>query len=104
MNCNASPQALVALRQSDGELVWRSQDERMTHATPVPTTILGERQVVFLTQFGFVSVRPLTGEALWRHRFPYNTSTGASPAVDGGGGVCRRGLRARVGRGAGGAD
>lgn len=83
LNCNASPQALVALRQSDGELVWRSQDERMTHATPVPTTILGERQVVFLTQFGFVSVRPLTGEALWRHRFPYNTSTGASPAVDG---------------------
>jgi hypothetical protein len=55
----------------------------MTHATPVPATILGERQVIFLTQFGAVSVRPLTGEELWRHRFPYNTSTGASPAVDG---------------------
>ncbi|MBE7500625.1 MAG: PQQ-binding-like beta-propeller repeat protein [Verrucomicrobiales bacterium] len=83
LNCNASPRALVALRQSDGEVVWRSGDERMTHATPVPATILGERQVVFLTQFGAVSVRPLTGEVLWRHRFPYNTSTGASPVVDG---------------------
>ena len=83
VNCNASPQALVGLRQSDGGVVWRLHNERMTHATPVPATIQGERQVIFMAQSGPVGVQPSTGRQLWRHPFPYSTSTGASPTVDG---------------------
>lgn len=82
VNCNASPNRLLALRLSNGSVAWRKLDYAMTHATPVPATIHGVRQVIFMTQFGLVSVNPLTGDELWRSAFPYSTSTAASPAVD----------------------
>ncbi len=83
VNCNASPNRLLALRLSDGSVAWRKLDYAMTHATPVPATIHGVRQVIFMTQFGLVAVNPRTGDEFWRSAFPYNTSTAASPAVDG---------------------
>src|SRR5205814_493283 len=76
-------QALLALDKKDGHVVWKGQDDRMTHATPIATTILGVRQVVFFTQKGLVSVVPTSGDVLWRYDFPYRTSTAASPVVCG---------------------
>ena len=38
--------------------------------TPVAATIHGTRQVIFFTQTGLVSVKPETGDILWRHPFP----------------------------------
>src|SRR5713101_8254280 len=67
----------------DGRIVWKGQDDQMTHATPVLATILGTRQIIFLTQSGLVSVAPTTGQVLWRFRFPYSTSTAASPVAAG---------------------
>jgi outer membrane protein assembly factor BamB len=55
----------------------------MTHATPTVATIQGHRQVIFLTQLGLVAVIPGTGEVLWRYKFPYSTSTAASPVAGG---------------------
>ena len=55
------------------------QSDPMTHATPVVGTILGERQAIFFTQKGLVSVVPKTGKVLWRYAFPYSVSTAASP-------------------------
>jgi outer membrane protein assembly factor BamB len=64
-------------------VAWKAHDEKMTHATPVAATILGQRQVIFFTQSGLVSVRPGDGSPLWRHPFRYSTSTAASPVVSG---------------------
>ena len=55
----------------------------MTQSTPVAATILGVRQVIFITQTGLVAVAPKTGSVLWRQSFPYKTSTGISPVVSG---------------------
>ena len=72
----------------------------MTHATPVVTTILGVRQVVFFVKSGLVSVAEKDGARLWSFPFRFSTSTAASPVVAGdivycsaaygiGGGACR---------------
>ena len=81
LNANGSPQTCLALSAEDGSLLWKATSYATTHATPVLATILGVRQVVFLTQYGLVALSPDQGRELWRYKFPYNTSTGASPVV-----------------------
>ena len=83
VNANCGTSTLMALRTSDGEPAWRSQDEAMTHSTPVLTTIHGVRQVIFATQRGLVSLNPQSGDLLWRISYPfrYSTCIGVSPVV-----------------------
>ncbi len=76
-------QALLGIDRRTGKTVWKGENDRMTHATPVVANLLGERQVLFFTQSGLVAVRPRDGTVLWRQAFPYKTSTAASPIVDG---------------------
>lgn len=83
INGNASNQRLMAFRKSDGTLVWKGQNDRMTQATPVSATVAGVPQVIFFAQSGLVSVDPSSGAVLWRYAFSYSTSTAASPVVAG---------------------
>jgi outer membrane protein assembly factor BamB len=76
-------QSLLAVDPSNGKVMWKAFDEKMTHATPVAATILGKRQVIFYMQSGLLSVEPKTGKELWRYNFPYKVSTAASPVVGG---------------------
>ncbi len=74
-------QSILAINPKDGAVAWKAFDEKMTHATPVAATILGQRQVIFFVQSGLLAVEPKTGKELWRYAFDYNTSTAASPIV-----------------------
>lgn len=76
-------QALLGLDKRTGKTVWKGQDDKMTHASPVIATLLGERQVIFFTQAGLVAVKPATGDVLWRQAYPFKVSTAASPVVAG---------------------
>ncbi len=76
-------QSLLGINKKDGAVVWKVEDEKMTHSTPVVANILGARQVIFFTQSGLVSVAPKSGALLWRHPFPYKVSTAMSPIVSG---------------------
>lgn len=76
-------QALLAFDKTTGKNVWKSQSDLMTHATPIAATIHDQRQIIFFTQEGLVSVTPTKGELLWRYDFPFKVSTAASPVVDG---------------------
>ena len=76
-------QSLIAFNPADGAVVWKAFDEKMTHATPVAATILGQRQIIFFLQSGLLSVEPKTGKELWRYAFNYSTSTASSPVVAG---------------------
>jgi len=86
VNLNSSPnnRNLAAFRAADGTLAWSSQNENVTHATPVVATIQGVRQVIFATQTGVVSLDRTTGARLWKFTYPFSpigTSMGASPLV-----------------------
>jgi outer membrane protein assembly factor BamB len=74
-------QSLIAFDAATGKVLWKAFDEKMTHATPIAATILGVRQVIFLVQSGLVAVEPATGKLLWSAKYPYSTSTAASPVV-----------------------
>ena len=76
-------ESLLAIDPKDGKVAWKAFDEKMTHATPVPATILGQRQIVFFVQSGLLAVEPKTGKELWRYNFNYKISTAASPVVSG---------------------
>lgn len=93
-------ESFLALDKDTGAVVWKGQDELMTHATPVVADILGVRQVIFFAQKGLVSVAIKDGAFLWRFPYRFSTSTAASPVVAGdivycsaaygiGGGACR---------------
>jgi outer membrane protein assembly factor BamB len=76
-------QALLALNKNTGATVWKTQDDKMTHSTPVVGSVLGTKQVIFFTQEGLVSVAPANGAVLWRYSFPFNISTAISPVICG---------------------
>lgn len=76
-------QTILAFDKVTGEVVWKALNEKVTHATATPATILGVRQTVFFFQSGLVSVDPQDGKVLWRYAFPFSVSTAASPVVAG---------------------
>jgi outer membrane protein assembly factor BamB len=74
-------ESILAINPKDGSVSQKAFDEKMTHATPVAATILGQRQIIFFLQSGLLSVEPGTLKELWRYAFDYKTSTAASPVV-----------------------
>lgn len=80
VNAGGPGQAFLAFDARDGRLIWKRGQDKPTHATPVPATIHGVRQIIFFTQSGLVSL-DAEGRELWRYPFPYQTSTAASPVV-----------------------
>ena len=76
-------ESLVAFNKKDGKVAWKAFDETMTHATPTPATLHGQRQVIFFLKSGLLAVEPRSGKELWRFAFPFKVSTAASPVVDG---------------------
>ena len=95
-----SGQSLLAFHKKTGQLVWKSETEGITHATPVVVTLLGERQVLFFCQSGLVALSVKDGALLWKFPYKYKVSTAASPIVSGdvvfcsagyevGGGACK---------------
>ncbi len=76
-----SDQALLGLDKNTGSVIWKGEDDKMTHSTPVIADILGAHQAIFFTQTGLVAVTPADGKVLWRAPFKFAVSTAASPIV-----------------------
>jgi outer membrane protein assembly factor BamB len=76
-------QSMMALNKLTGEVIWKTGDEEMTHATPIVREIQGKQQVIFFMQSGLIALNPTDGVELWRAPFDYRTSSAASPVVDG---------------------
>jgi len=83
VNGGGKDQTLLALDKTTGAVVWKGGNELLTHSTPAPGTILGQRQIVFFCQSGLVSVAADTGKALWRYPFKFNVSTASTPLIAG---------------------
>ena len=76
-------ETFLAFDKNNGEMIWKSGDELMTHATPHLATINGTRQIIFFMQSGLVALDIQKGQELWRSEFPYSVSTAASPVING---------------------
>ena len=58
-------QSLMAFRQSDGEVVWRSGDFLFSPSAPVLIDLDGHAQLVYLAGGSAVGLDPDDGEVLW---------------------------------------
>lgn len=76
-------QSFLAFNKNTGDVIWKSGDETMTHATPTLATIDDTKQIIFFAKSGLVSVDAENGDELWRSEFEFNVSTAASPVVEG---------------------
>lgn len=76
-------QSMIALDKLTGEVVWKTGDHEMTHATPVLREINGEQQLIFFMQSGLVAIDPTDGRQRWQTPFPYRVSSAASPVTAG---------------------
>lgn len=73
--------SMLAFNKNTGQLLWKTGNERITHATPVVATLHGVRQIIYFMQSGLVSVSVVDGRELWRFPYKFNVSTAASPVV-----------------------
>ena len=65
-----SRQSIVALRQSDGQVVWGRHGFTNSHSSPLLINVDGQDQVVAAMGQQIVAVDPLTGDLRWEHPHP----------------------------------
>lgn len=76
-------QSMIAFEKTTGEVVWKTGDHEMTHATPVLRKIRGQDQLIFFMQSGLVALDPDDGQQRWVSEFPFRVSSAASPVIEG---------------------
>lgn len=79
----ANGQSLIAFDQISGSPIWKSQDDPITHSSPILINFKGEEQLVFLMREEMIGVKPKSGELLWRHEFKPAGANLATPLWDG---------------------
>ena len=61
--------ALVALRASDGELLWTAGNARIAYCSPFPIDLEGNRQIISFFENILVAYDPETGAELWKYQW-----------------------------------
>jgi outer membrane protein assembly factor BamB len=74
-------QAVMALRQNDGSVVWRSGDFAPGPASPSLITVQGQDQLVIFASDRVVGMDPSTGALKWSHPHPRNGDVNVSTPV-----------------------
>ena len=66
--------SVVAFRKSDGQVVWKSQDDQTAYAAPYIAELAGRRQLLVFTVGALIALAPEDGKLLWR--VPMETALG----------------------------
>jgi outer membrane protein assembly factor BamB len=66
VNVGGKGASVVAFTRDKGEVAWQSLDDPASYSSPIAFGQGKERQVVFLTARGLVSLRPTDGEVFWQ--------------------------------------
>jgi outer membrane protein assembly factor BamB len=66
VNVGGKGASVVAFDKETGAVAWKNLDDRASYSSPIVFGQGKERQVVFLTQQGLVSLNPTDGSLFWR--------------------------------------
>lgn len=66
VNVGGKGASVVALDRNKGSVVWKSRDDRASYSSPIVFGQGKDRQVVFLTGDGVVSLNPKDGSTNWQ--------------------------------------
>lgn len=72
-------QGVMAFNRENGDLVWKSQDFQVTHASPILIEQDGKPQLVVFMGTQVAGLNPDNGKMLWSH--PHKTQYGANLAT-----------------------
>jgi outer membrane protein assembly factor BamB len=67
LNVGGKGASVVAFEKHKGEVAWKSLDDPASYSSPIVFGTGAQRQVVFLTQRGLVSLRPGDGAEFWKY-------------------------------------
>lgn len=81
MNIGAKGASIVAFDKKEGKVLWKNLDDKASYASPIVFGAGDERQGVFLTQEGLVSVAVRDGSLLWRFPFADKLSESSTTPV-----------------------
>jgi outer membrane protein assembly factor BamB len=73
--------AALALRQSDGAVLWKNMNFRNAHSSPVLIDVDGQPQVVALMASQVIGFSPDTGVLLWQHNHPTENGLAISTPI-----------------------
>jgi outer membrane protein assembly factor BamB len=73
--------AALALRQSDGTVLWKNMNFKNAHSSPVLIEVDGQPQVVALMASEVIGFNPDTGALLWQHPHPTEAGLAISTPV-----------------------
>ena len=62
----------LALRRTNGDVVWASQNDVASYSSPIAVDLAGARQVVYFSGDAAVGLSPVDGSLYWR--YPWKTS------------------------------
>lgn len=62
----------LALRRTNGEVVWASQNDVASYSSPIAVDLAGARQVIYFSGDAAVGLSPVDGSLYWR--YPWKTS------------------------------
>lgn len=82
VNAGGPGASIVALKKSDGTLIWKSQSDEAGYSSAMPVAIGGTTQVIFFTGSRVVGLDISDGKLLWEYARPSNNVANvATPVV-----------------------
>lgn len=74
--------SIVALKKSDGSVIWKSQSDKAGYSSAIPLQVNGGTQVIFFTHERAVGLDLNDGKLLWEYaRAANNVANAATPIV-----------------------
>lgn len=84
VNAGGPGASMVALKKTDGSLIWKSQSDEPGYSSAIPVDINGLTEVVFFTAQRAVGLDARDGRLLWEYGRPANnTANVATPIARG---------------------
>ncbi len=82
VNAGGPGASIVALKKTDGALIWKSQSDEAGYSSAIPVEIGGSTQVIFFTGSRAVGLDIKDGKLLWEYARPSNDVANiATPVV-----------------------
>jgi outer membrane protein assembly factor BamB len=82
VNAGGPGASIVALKKTDGTLIWKSQSDEAGYSSAVPVEVGGTTQVIFFTGSRAVGLDLSDGRLLWEYARPSNNVANiATPVV-----------------------
>lgn len=77
-SANAKPQSLIALDAKTGSEIWRAGNSQISYSTPVVATLLGQPQLLYISESTVSAHSIADGAEMWSVKWPSHSNSDAN--------------------------